>query len=255
LLLLFSTLLVPSVGNASLTYLEPHLHLTLTKAQLLSTLRIFNPHYLSKAMDSIDRSFLAAVNHLVDLYNDDMLDECAEGAEELIQDYAMPLYHRMKVLILLANVQVGWEPAEGYLVRAEAVWRFIRRANPKGADATTDKYLAEIRDLLDELRRDIEEQKFEEMEWDHDDTMEDSVVDEQQKLDDEIADARARLEGINFDADISNPDPMQLDVKEGNRSATPDIANDPAVQPDALTQGEPSPPTVPGSGVNMQIIF
>jgi hypothetical protein len=191
-------------------------------------------------MDRINRNFLEAVNHLVDLYNDGMLNECADEVEELIQDYLMSLYHRMKVLILLANVQVGWEPAEAYLVRAEAVWRFIRRANPQGADATTDGYLAEIRDLLDELRKDIEEQKFGEMEWVHDDTMEDSVVDEQQQIDDEIAEARTRLEGINFDADISNPDPVQLDVEEGNRPAAPDTATDPAVQPDALTQGEPS---------------
>jgi hypothetical protein len=215
----------------------------------------FNPQYLGMSMDSIDRAFLEAVNHLVQLYNDDMLDECAEGAEELLKDYDMPLYHRMKVLIMLANIQVGWEPAEDYLIRAENLWHSIRRTNPEGTNAATDRYLAEIRDFLDDVKKAGEEQKFEEMEWDHDDTMEDSVVDEQQKLDDEITDARARLEGINLDADISNLDPMQLDVKEGNRSATPDIANDSAVQPDALTQGELSPPTVPGSGINIQIIF
>jgi hypothetical protein len=79
----------------------------------------FNPQYLGMSMDSIDRAFLEAVNHLVHLYNDDMLDECAEGAEESLKDYDMPLYHRMKVLIMLANIQVGWEPAEDYLIRAE----------------------------------------------------------------------------------------------------------------------------------------
>jgi hypothetical protein len=70
--------------------------------------------------------------------------------------------------------------------------------------------------------------------------MEDSMLDELQNMDDEVSDARARLEGINFDAEISNPDLMELDVKEANRSATPGIANDPAGQPDALTGGEPS---------------
>jgi hypothetical protein len=206
-------------------------------------------------MDRTNRNFLEAVNHLVDLYNDDMLDECADGAEELIQDYSMPLYHRMKVLILLANVQVGWEPAEAYLVRAEAVWQFIRRVNPQGADATTDRYLVEIRHLLDEITRDIEEQKLEETERGHDDTMEDSVVDKLPEMDDEIADARARLEGIHFDTNINNSDLMELDVKEGSILATPDAANDPAVQPDAPTQGESSQPSVEGSGVNTQIIF
>jgi hypothetical protein len=207
------------------------------------------------AMDSIDRAFLEAVNHLVQLYNDDMLDECAEGAEELLQDYSLPLYHRMKVLILLADVQIEWELAESCLVRSEALWRHIRRANPAGADAATDKYLVEIRGLLDDLTTSIEEKKYEEMEWGHDNTMEDSVLDELQKIDDEVADARARLEGLDFDADIRNPDPVQFDVEENNRSATPGIANDPDVQPDALTQGEPSLPTVQGPGVNIQIIF
>jgi hypothetical protein len=202
-------------------------------------------------MDRTNPNFLKAVNHLIKLYNDDMLDECAEGAEELLQDYSLPLYHRMKVLILLADVQVERELAESCLVRSEALWRHIRRANPAGADAATDKYLAEIRGLLDDLTTSIEEKKYEEMEWGHDDTMEDSVPDELQKIDDEVADARARLEGINFDADISNPDLMQLDLKEGNRPATPNTATDPAVQPAALTQGEP----LQSSGVNIQIIF
>jgi hypothetical protein len=192
------------------------------------------------AMDSIDRAFFDAVNHLIGLYNDDMLDECAEGAEELLKDYAMPRYFRMKVLVMLANLQVDWEPAEDYLVRSESLWRYARRATPEGTDVAADKYLAEIRDLLDDLARAVEEQKYEETESGHDDTMEDSVPDELQKIDDEVADARARLEDINFDADISNPDIMQLDIKEGNISATPGIANDPAVQ---------------GSGVNIQIIF
>jgi hypothetical protein len=210
----------------------------------------FNPKHLGMSTDSINQAFLEAVNHLVHLYNDDMLDECAEGAEELLKDYNMPQYHRMKVLIMLANIQIGWEPAEDYLIRAENLWRCIRRDNPEGINAATDGYLAEMRDFLDDVKGAVEEQKFEEMESGHDDIMEDSVPDELQKIDDEIADARARLEGINFDADISNPDLMELDVKESNRPAPPNTATDPALPPAALTQGEPS-----GSGVNVQIIF
>jgi hypothetical protein len=204
----------------------------------------FNPKHLGMSTDSMNQAFLEAVNHLIHLYNDDMLDECAEGAEELLKDYDMPRYFRMKVLIMLANIQIGWEPAEDYLIRAENLWRCIRRANPEGTHAATDRYLVEIRDFLDDVKGAVEEQKFEEMEWGHDDTMEDSVVDGLRKIDDEVADARARLEGINFDADISNSDLMELDVKEDNRPATPNTATDPAV-----------PPAAQGSGVNIQIIF
>ena len=72
-------------------------------------------------MDRTDQEYTKAINDLIKLYDEDRLDKCAQGAEELLEDYGMPRYHRMKLLVLLANTYADWEPAEPLVVRAEAL--------------------------------------------------------------------------------------------------------------------------------------
>jgi hypothetical protein len=55
----------------------------------------------------IDKQFTKALNAAYKLYHEDRLLECQKAALDLLEDYTMPRYHRMKVLMLLASILGG----------------------------------------------------------------------------------------------------------------------------------------------------
>ncbi|KAK0255774.1 hypothetical protein LTS09_009444 [Friedmanniomyces endolithicus] len=55
-------------------------------------------------------------------YDRDQLDECAESAQDLLDDPALPVHHRMRILILLALI-TGGHDAEECRIEAEQLWR------------------------------------------------------------------------------------------------------------------------------------
>ncbi|SMR61855.1 unnamed protein product [Zymoseptoria tritici ST99CH_1E4] len=57
----------------------------------------------------------------------------------------------MRALILLRNILGGWEEAKDCFVKAQALWRIIRRWQPVGQDAEADEALDELRVCLDQL--------------------------------------------------------------------------------------------------------
>jgi hypothetical protein len=107
---------------------------------------------------------------------------------------------------------------------------------------------------LDDLTKAIEEQKLEELRMDCDDNPQDSVKNEQQKMDDKVADARAMIEHIDLDADTSRVDFMEIESKVNDRLVTSDMPTGSAVPPTALTRGKPSSLAAQVSEVSIQII-
>jgi hypothetical protein len=92
----------------------------------------------------IDEQFTKALNAAYNLYHDDRLQECQKAASDLLGDDAIPRYHRMKVLILLASILGDWEDANECRVDAWALYNLVRRWHPVGNNLTADEALDEI---------------------------------------------------------------------------------------------------------------
>jgi hypothetical protein len=60
-----------------------------------------NAYPITIPTDAINGAFSAAFAKVEKLYDEDKLDECMDAAWELLQDSAMPRYHRMRTLLLV----------------------------------------------------------------------------------------------------------------------------------------------------------
>jgi hypothetical protein len=96
-----------------------------------------------------DRQFTDAFNEANHLWDEDRLEECVTKARELLQDPAIPHFHRMKTLLLLDSTLGDWHEANDCCIDAEALWRIARRWHPEGEDEVVDKNMKEMRDTLD----------------------------------------------------------------------------------------------------------
>ncbi|KAK1822062.1 hypothetical protein LTR12_003408 [Friedmanniomyces endolithicus] len=83
-------------------------------------------------------------------YESDSLDECAESAQDLLDDPDLPRNHRIRTLLLLAAV-TDWHDAEACRVEAEQLWYMARRqySSPTFREEQT---LGELRNALDFLK-------------------------------------------------------------------------------------------------------
>jgi hypothetical protein len=101
--------------------------------------------------DAIDQHFTDGFNHAHDLFLADRLVECEEAAFTLLREETIPQYHKMRTLILLGTIVGDWEEVRMYHVAAEAMWRYVRRYHPVGADEGVERAIAELRELLDDF--------------------------------------------------------------------------------------------------------
>lgn len=86
---------------------------------------------------------------MIQLWTDDKLQESIDHARAMLQDTTLPRYYRIKTLILLGRTLGTWEEAESCRVRAEKIWRKVRRMHPTGQ-------LREVDQAIDELRADLD---------------------------------------------------------------------------------------------------
>jgi len=107
----------------------------------------------------IDEQFDAACNELCKLYNSDQLEKCIEQAKLLLDDPAIPRFHRIKTLFMLASTLGDWYEAERHRAHGELLWRIARHWNPAGQDAELDEAMNELRDLHDELKKGLDAEK------------------------------------------------------------------------------------------------
>lgn len=123
----------------------------------------------------IDKQFSEAYNTIFELYQNDQLEECESEAKQLLEDPAIPRYHRIKTYLLLGSCVEEWTEAESYRSRAETLWRIVRRWHQEGEDAKIDAALQELRTSLDFLQQDLENDRPEE--YDFEATVEGQLAD------------------------------------------------------------------------------
>ena len=144
----------------------------------------------------IDRRFTNSVNEAMALFDADKLKDCIAFAHELLADREIPLYHRMKVLIILASTVGNWYEAEGYLMDAESIWKIHRHWHPEGEHEWLDESMAEIRFELDALTEILEK------EWSEiygSEERDGGIVSDDSDREEEVADAQAMMEDMDLD--------------------------------------------------------
>jgi hypothetical protein len=164
----------------------------------------------------IDEQFTKALNAAYNLYQDDRLLECQKAALDLLGDDAMPRYHRMKVLILLASILGDWEEANKCRVDAWALYNLVRRWHPVGNDLTADESLDEILVQLREVDGALEEDAPEE--WTLAEVQE-SVEIVVHNAEDDIEATREELEVFNMAEDDTANAKAELNVVKPTESA------------------------------------
>ncbi len=108
---------------------------------------------------TIDQRFTEGFNEALALRDEDKLGECEQKANALLEDPAIPHYHRMKTLVLLGSVVEDWYVAERCYRRAEFLWQTLRRWHPVDSNAMVEEALAEIRLSLDDLKTVLDDER------------------------------------------------------------------------------------------------
>jgi hypothetical protein len=146
----------------------------------------------------IDKQFTEALNKAYDLFDADQLEECQRAAIELLEDDAMPRYHRMKTLILLGTILGDWDEANECRIDAWSLYELVRRWHYKGDNGAADKLLDEIRTELvsldDALREDAPDGYYDAEVGEAEDIALDNTLDT-------IDETTAELESLNMTED------------------------------------------------------
>ncbi|KAI4647821.1 hypothetical protein J4E93_004232 [Alternaria ventricosa] len=150
----------------------------------------------------IDESFTKALNEAGELYNDDRLDECIEKTRALLANDAIPRYHRMKALLLLASTLGDWLDASNCHTEAESLWRVTRRWHPEGEDAELDKYMDDVREHLDEVGADLA--RTDPDAYDFDDDVDDRIAAHEEH----VKDATAAMKTLELPDDEMEVEPL-----------------------------------------------
>jgi hypothetical protein len=75
--------------------------------------------------EAIDIAFTDSFSEAHEHYRVDHLEECAAKAHKLLEDSAIPTYHRIKTLFLLGLILADMEEANECRVKAEGHWRIV----------------------------------------------------------------------------------------------------------------------------------
>jgi hypothetical protein len=127
------------------------------------------------------------------LFDAEKLPECLKEARKFIADPAIPRYHHMLTLILLALILKDWEQAKRCYVRANGFWYIVRRQNPPGQNKEVDEAMDGIRKELDMVNEVLWEDQFA--------YLDDEVVeaDEPSSCDPDVATTSERMEALHID--------------------------------------------------------
>jgi hypothetical protein len=202
--------------------------LTSSQRQIHSTVSvILNEMDVASA---IDQAFTDGLNEAGDLYNSDRLDECIDKTRTIIADPAIPRYHRIKALILLASAVSGWQEAYDLHVEAETIWRVVRRRHPEGDDTDIDGYMQDLRESLDEIGAVLDQTEDEHYENLFEDEVDDAVVAHEEHVKDVTATMKDLDITTNSAASSGSADEMdtvpRADVPAINIAAPPEGAGE-----------------------------
>lgn len=87
--------------------------------------------------DVIGPVFAQKYNRLRKLFDEDKLDECITGCQDLLEDDC-PRYIRSKILVLLGSSAADWNDTEDCRTEAEMYWNLARRFHTEGEDPVSD---------------------------------------------------------------------------------------------------------------------
>jgi len=133
------------------------------------------------------QSWNDAFNVCQNLYDDDKLEECINVTEEDLDDPTMPLYHRMRYMLLLVGCHEDWDKANDALVRCEAIFQSVSTYHKDDPDENVQDGLQDLRELIEGIRVDYDTQLREAEEADE--------VDEVDEEDEEVDDVDMMDEG------------------------------------------------------------
>jgi hypothetical protein len=139
-----------------------------------------------------DQQFTDAFNEALADYKADRLEECDSKLRTLIDDSALPRYHRMKSLVLLGLIVDDFHEANELYVAAEALWHIVRRWHPEG-DPKVDSALKEIWESLEDLDESLREQNPDE--YDRPVPVDKTVAEH----DTDVEDARELLDDVDIE--------------------------------------------------------
>lgn len=85
-------------------------------------------------------------------YENDNLDNCEELLRKMNNDPAVPRYHRVRALVMLASIVEPWVEANEFRLTAERLYMMVRTYHSEGNNPSIDRSLAELRGELDGLK-------------------------------------------------------------------------------------------------------
>ena len=145
-----------------------------------------------------------------DLIDFDALEESINAAKLLVERSDLPLYYRVKTLMLLGTMIKDWNLAEIYRQEAEDVWHDAHRCNPPGKDVAVDTSLEYLRECLDQLKEyaesinpdkdtdDYETEEEEEAQSEQSQSEVDKVGDEDENGDEDKEEVRGLASSFNM---------------------------------------------------------
>ncbi|KAI4652006.1 hypothetical protein J4E93_002203 [Alternaria ventricosa] len=104
-------------------------------------------------VDAIDRQFTNVFNAAVELREQEQFDECTEVLRKMLADHAIPRYHRMRCLTMLACTLEDWHEAYTCYVKGETIWRITKHWHRNGTNPTVNRALDELHETLEEVKQ------------------------------------------------------------------------------------------------------
>jgi hypothetical protein len=89
-------------------------------------------------------------NAAVELHGQEEFDDCVEALRELLAEYAISRYHRIRYLTMLAYTLEDWHEGYSCNIKVEAIWRVTKQWHCDETDPATNKAL-DLREGLQEV--------------------------------------------------------------------------------------------------------
>ena len=101
--------------------------------------------------EDIDRKYNQHYRDIMDLLRKKKDNEADALAFDILDNVAISRYHQIKVHLIFSYYREGQEEITPAFSKAEALWQLTRKENPVGEDKAVDRYMAQLRELLDWL--------------------------------------------------------------------------------------------------------
>jgi hypothetical protein len=178
----------------------------------------------------IYQHFNRELDKLLEFYDEGKEDECVDAAFNLMDDHALPPYHRIKTLILLGAMFDAWEETEACVLEAEKVmdeeYRLYEQIDyPEGVQA-----LEKLRSVLDILGR-VQTNRLYEMFGNPDDEYEaddDGEGDEEEHDEEEESEEDESETDVEIDVDVDDAASTGADSGANTAAAAASISSNAA---------------------------